>query len=132
MRIYLRPASIEDGPMIVQWRNHPKGSSHCMNKKPITVESNEAFFKANVETGRYKPFIVERIDEEFGVSSYPIATIYLKEMDFLNKRCELCVFTSDDQDLKRSGFSIEAVLKNEAVDENGNFEDVIRFSIIKE
>lgn len=172
MRIYLRPATLEDGPMIVNWRNHPKVSSHCMNKKPITVESNEAFFKANVETGRYKQFIVERIDEEFGVSSYPIATIYLKEMDRLNKRCELCVFTSDDQEwntesqsiavkmllekafnefgmhkvysyvfykfldeaelLKRSGFSIEAVLKSEAVDENGKFEDVIRFSIIKE
>lgn len=172
MRIYLRPATLEDGPNIVKWRNHPKVASHCMNKQPITVESNAEFFHRNVETGNYKQFIVECIDEDFGVSSYPIATIYLKEMDQINKRCELCVFTSDDQEwntesqsiaikmllhkafneygmhkvysyvfysfldeaelLRRSGFSVEAVLRNEAVDLDGNFQDVIRFSIFKD
>jgi RimJ/RimL family protein N-acetyltransferase len=84
--------------MIVKWRNTPKVSSHCINKRPITLESNLAFYKGFVETGRYKQFIVERIDEDFGVSSYPIATVYLKDMDMFNKRCELCVFTSDDQE----------------------------------
>ena len=30
--------------------------------------------------------------------SYPIATVYLKDMDSSNHRCELCIFTSDDQE----------------------------------
>ena len=30
------------------------------------------------------------------ISSYPIATVYLKDFDQTNHRCELCIFTSDD------------------------------------
>ncbi len=98
MKIFLRPITLEDGAAIVKWRNAPSVSKHCFNNTPITLESNEAFYKAYVETGKYKQFIVERIDEEFGVASYPIATVYLKDMDQINKRCELCIFTSDDQE----------------------------------
>ena len=98
MRIYLRPITLEDGPTIVKWRNAPSVSNHCFNKMPITIQSNESFYKANIETGKYKQFIVQRIDEDFGVISYAIATVYLKDFDKVNKRCELCVFTSDDQE----------------------------------
>lgn len=98
MKIYLRPISLDDGVTIVKWRNSEEVSRHCFNKNSITVESNEAFYKAYIETGRYKQFIVERIDEDFGVSSYPIATVYLKDFDKVNNRCELCIFTSDDQE----------------------------------
>ena len=169
MRIYLRPITIEDGPKIVKWRNTPSVKEHCLNQHPVTIESNEAFFHANIETGFYKQFIVERIDEDFGVFSYPIATVYLKDIDRANRRCELCIFTSDDQEwntesqsiavkillqkafeelklhkvyslafykflneadlLKSAGFSTEAIFKEEAVDSEGNFEDVVRFAI---
>mgnify|MGYP000791117963 FL=1 len=113
---------------------------------------------------------MERIEENSGVASYPIATVYLKDIDRVNRRCELCIFTSDDEEwntesqaiaiklllkkafeelylhkvysyvfykfineaelLKKAGFTTEAIFKNEAVDENGNYEDVVRFSII--
>lgn len=59
MKVYLRPVTIEDGAMIVKWRNTPKVSSHCINKRPITLESNLAFYKGFVETGRYKQFIIK-------------------------------------------------------------------------
>ena len=62
MRIYLRPISLEDGSLIVKWRNTPSVSAHCLNQKPITIESNEIFFHKNIETGNYLQFIVERID----------------------------------------------------------------------
>ena len=169
MRVYLRPITLEDGPTIIKWRNTPSVSEHCLNQKPITVESNEAFFHKHVETGHYQQFVVERIDEDFGVASYPIATVYLKDIDRTNRRCELCIFTSDDQEwntesqsiavkqllqkafdelsmhkvysyafykflneaelLKRAGFSTEAILKEEAVNANGEFEDIVRFAI---
>lgn len=169
MRIYLRPITLEDGSLIVKWRNTPSVAAHCMNQKPITLESNEQFYKDYVETGYYKQYIVERIDEGFGVSSYPIATVYLKDIDRTNKRCELCIFTSDDQEwntesqaiaikelldiaftelgmhkvysyvfykffdeaalLKKAGFAIEAVLKDEVLGADGMYSDVMRFSI---
>ncbi len=169
MRIFLRPITLEDGPNIVKWRNAPSVVAHCLNQKPITIESNERFFHEHVETGHYKQFIVERVDEDFGVSSYPIATVYLKDIDLTNRRCELCIFTSDDQEwntesqgiavklllekafnelkmhkiysyafykflneaslLKRAGFTTEAIFREEAVNSDGEFEDIIRFVI---
>lgn len=169
MRIYLRPITLADGPTIVRWRNAPSVSAHCLNQRPITVESNEAFFHRFVETGHYQQYIVERVDEDFGVVSYPIATVYLKDVDRNNRRCELCIFTSDDQEwntesqsmavrlllkkafeelgmhkvysyafykflneadlLKRAGFAIEAIFREEAVNSEGEYEDIIRFAI---
>ena len=152
MRIYLRPITLEDGPAIVKWRNTPSVSEHCLNQKPITIESNAAFFHEHVETGHYQQFIVERIDEDFGVSSYPIATVYLKDIDRTNRRCELAVrlllekaftelnmhkvysyafykFMNEASLLKRAGFSTEAILKDEAINSKGEYEDIVRFVI---
>lgn len=169
MKIFLRPITEKDGLHIVKWRNSEKVKNHCMSKTQITEESNRKFYNEYVATGKYKQFIVERIDEEFSLASYPIATVYLKDMDYGNKRCELCVFTSDDSEwladgqslaikmllekafgeygmhkvysyvfykyadevelLKSAGFSVETILKEEALNEDGQYEDVVRLSI---
>ncbi len=170
MKIYLRPVTKDDGPAIVRWRNTKTVSAHCFDKTEISLESNAQFYDEFIETGKYRQFIVERIDEDFGVSSYPIATVYLKDIDRINNRCELCIFTSDDQEwntesqsiairllldkafneygihkvytyvfscnedeielMKSAGLHREAVLKEEAVDGDGNYADIIRMMII--
>lgn len=172
MRIYLRPITLEDGSLIVKWRNNPEVLAHCLNQVPITNESNKRFFHEKIETGLYKQFIVERIEEEFGLASYPIATVYLKDIDYINKRCELCIFTSNDEEwksdsqsiavkmlldiafnemgmhkvysfafyqflneanlLKKAGFTVETILKNEAVNQKGEYEDIVRFSVTED
>jgi RimJ/RimL family protein N-acetyltransferase len=166
MKIFLRPVTEKDCANIVKWRNSEKVKSHCLTKTPITEESNLKFFRDNIATGKYKQFIVERIEEEIGLASYPIATVYLKDLDCENHRCELCVFTSDDVEwnaegqsiaikmllekafsefgmhkvysyvfnkyndelelLKSTGFSVESILKEEAINENGDYEDIVR------
>ena len=171
MRIVLRPITLEDGNLIVQWRNDEIIRNHCMSRNEVTLESNARFYNEFVATGKYKQFIVERIEEDFGVIAYPIATVYLKDMDYGNKRCELCIFTSTDDEwrsdsqslaikmllekafgeygmhkvysyvffkfadevelLKNAGFSSEAILKDEAINENGEYEDIVRLSILK-
>ncbi|GEM_PF-518430 len=98
MRIYLRPITLEDGKYIVKWRNAPGVSSHCFNRTVVTEASNARFFNEYVVTGKYQQYIVECVDEDYGVASYPIATVYLKDIDRVNRRCELCIFTSDDQE----------------------------------
>lgn len=112
MRIYLRPIALEDGSTIVKWRNSANVSDHCFDKTPITVESNERFFHTYIETGKYKQFVVERVDEDYGVVSYPIATVYLKDFDKVNNRCELCIFTSDDQEwnTESQGIAVDQLL----------------------
>ena len=96
-RIYLRPIVEQDTDMIVKWRNSDYVRSHSLSKKLISRESHLKHFKEHVLTGHYKQFIVERADE-IGVVFYPVATVYLKDVDVENKRCELCVFTSADQE----------------------------------
>ena len=49
MKISLRPVTREDGKLIVEWRNSKSVSSHCFDKRPITLESNEYFFEHFVE-----------------------------------------------------------------------------------
>lgn len=172
MRIFLRPITEKDTANVVKWRNSDKVRSHCMTKPQLTEESHLKFFRDYVLTGKYIQFIVERIEEETGLVSYPIATVYLKDIDKENKRCELCIFTSNDIEwdaegqriaieqlvekafndygmhklysyvfgkypdevdlLIKAGFSIEATLKDEASNENGAYEDIIRLCIIKE
>lgn len=169
MNIFLRPVTEKDSANIVKWRNSEKVKSHCMTKSPITRESNIKFFRDNIVTGKYKQFIVERIEEETGLASYPIATVYLKDLDYENHRCELCIFTSDDVEwnaegqslaikillekafveysmhkvysyvfykyndevelLKDAGFSVESIMKEEALNDVGEYEDVVRLSI---
>lgn len=172
MRIFLRPIEEKDSPMIVRWRNDPKVLSHCLDKTRITDDSNLAFFKANVLTGKYKQYIVECLDETTGVCVFPIASVYLKDMDYNNKRCELCIFTSSDVEwnkegqtiaikmliekaflefgmhkiysyvfrkypdevdlLRKAGFTIEAILKGEALNEAGEYEDLVRLYVLKD
>lgn len=172
MKIYLRPITPNDTRNIVKWRNTKEVRSHCMDKSPISEESHMDFYKNFVETGKYKQFIVERIEESSHVASYPIATIYLKDIDNNNHRCELCIFTSSDEEwrqasqsiaismmlekafsefgihkvysyvfakhsdeialLKTAGFEEEAVLKEESLNINGEYEDVIRMSIVND
>lgn len=170
MKIVLRPITLQDGPRLVKWRNNESVISHCLSRSTITEESNRKFFKNYVETGKYKQFIVERIEEDFPVVTYPIATVYLKDMDYTNRRCELCVFTSTDTEweaesqsmaihmlvekafneygmhkvysyvfckfpdeieiLKNAGFSPEVILKEEALNPEGKYEDVARLCVI--
>lgn len=120
MKIFLRPVTEKDSASIVKWRNSDKVKSHCMTKAPITEESNLKFFRDNVLTGKYKQFIVERIEEETGLASYPIATVYLKDLDHENHRCELCIFSSDDVEWNAEGQSIAIqMLTQKAFDEYG-------------
>lgn len=170
MKIILRPVRLEDAPHLVKWRNDENVINHCLSRETITIESNREFYNKFVETGKYKQFMVECIVDNYPVM-YPIATVYLKDMDYTNKRCELCIFTSTDIEwepenqsiaikmlvdkafneygmhkvysyvfykfpdevelLKNAGFTMEAVLKDEALNEQGKYEDLVRLSIIK-
>lgn len=103
MRVYIRPITEKDGQHIVKWRNSEKVQKDCMTKAPITLESHMQYFRDKVLTGKNIQFIVERIEENTGLVSYPIATIYLKDVDNENHCCELCVFTSSDVEWETEG-----------------------------
>lgn len=103
MRVFIRPITESDAANIVKWRNSEKVHKHCMSKTPVTMESHMQYYRDKVLTGKNIQFIVERIEEELGLAAYPIATIYLKDVDNENHRCELCVFTSCDVEWENEG-----------------------------
>lgn len=103
MRVFLRPITENDAAHIVKWRNSEKVQKHCMTRSPITLESHMQYYRDRVLTGKNIQFIVERVEEELGLAAYPIATIYLKDVDRENHRCELCVFTSSDIEWEMEG-----------------------------
>ncbi len=103
MRVYIRPITEKDGVHIVKWRNSEKVQENCMSKTPITLESHMQYYRERILTGKNIQFIVERVEEQTGLVTYPIATIYLKDVDKENKCCELCVFTSSDFEWEMEG-----------------------------
>lgn len=120
MNIWLREISKEDADFIVDWRNKDYIRRHCLDDSAITKESNLSFYENNVLTKKYIQYMVERIDDNFSQCSYPIATGYLKNLDYKNKKCELGFFPSDDSEwdgeIEREAIKL---LIEKAFDEHG-------------
>lgn len=98
MRIYLRKINPKDSEYIVKWRNHPQVLRHCMDGTLITVESQLMFYNTNILTRKYIQFMVEKMDESYGTFSYPVASVYLKNLDYENGKCELGVIPNEDEE----------------------------------
>lgn len=92
MSIWLRSIKKNDSKYIVEWRNNNKVRNHLLHNEPITEESNLMFYNDNVLTQKYYQYIVEQTDENFPQISYPIATVYIKNIDCINERCEIGFF----------------------------------------
>ncbi len=99
MKIVLREVKVEDGANIARWRNSIKVVRHCIDKTSVSEESNRRFFDEMIVTGKYKQYIVERYDDEFGgIFAYQIGTIYFKDIDEKNQKCELGMFPGNDEE----------------------------------
>lgn len=98
MSIWLRSVKKEDSDYIVKWRNDESIRRHCLDDSDITEESNLIFYENNVVTKKYFQYIVEKADDDFSMVSCPIATGYLKKIDYENKKCELGFFPSNTEE----------------------------------
>ena len=96
MKIYLREVGADDADKIIAWRNSPSIVDKYIDRTPITRESHRRFVENKIKTGLYKQFMVQKLEEDFGVISYSIACVYLKDIDRVNKKCELCMLPSPD------------------------------------
>lgn len=98
MRVYLREVSKSDSKNIAVWRNDSAISNHLLDNGEISEESSAIFYERNVITGKYIQYIVEKVEGEYGVFSYPVGTIYLKNFNTLEKTCEIGLFPSNDNE----------------------------------
>lgn len=98
MSIWLREITCDDGKFIVDWRNNDNIRRHCMDDSLVTMESNLVFYENNVLTKKCFQYMVEKNDDDFPQCVYPIATGYLKNLDYINKKCELGFFPTYDSE----------------------------------
>ena len=56
--IALRPLTLEDSQLIVDWRNNPRVRSRYVNREPFTLEGQERYYHSRVATGEVVQFVV--------------------------------------------------------------------------
>lgn len=121
MIVTLREIKESDAENIVKWRNSLNVVKHCIDKTIISKESQQRFYESKVITEKYKQYIVEKWDDKFGgVFSYQIGTVFFKDIDNINKKCEFGMFPSDDVEWNSEGQNIAVkLMKEKAFDEMG-------------
>lgn len=74
-KIRIRPLTLEDSQLIVDWRNNPRVMSRYIYREKFTLEGQERYFHKRVETGQVAQFIAEEI-----ASGKPIGCVVLDDI----------------------------------------------------
>lgn len=90
--IFLTPITYADTSDIVRWRNTPFVQQNFICQEPFTRNGHIHWMKTMVETGRVVQFIIwER------TSNKKIGSVYLRDIDYLNKKAEFGIFIGEKE-----------------------------------
>ncbi|MBO5567494.1 MAG: GNAT family N-acetyltransferase [Clostridia bacterium] len=101
-RVTLKSISYEDTDDIVRWRNRDAVRSNFIYREEFTKEVHEKWIKEKVEPKRVFQFIII-VNEE----NRKIGSIYLRDIDTMNQKCEFGIFIGEEEFLGR-GLGTEA------------------------
>lgn len=90
-KIYIRPMTYGDVPDFVRWRNSEEVRKFYIYRGVFTVESQTAWMKANIDTGRAASMIV--CEEE---NDRPIGCVYLQNIDKTHNKAEYGVLIGEE------------------------------------
>ena len=88
-KIRIRAITEEDTDKIIKWRNDPSVNQYFIYRKPFTRESHLNWLHNKVLKGEAAQFIIMKDDESIG-------TVYLRDIDHENKKCEFGIFIGED------------------------------------
>lgn len=91
--VTLRPINLHDTDSIVSWRNNPYVRRFLFDQSILTNEQHFHHYNKNIKTGKCVQFIIE-VNTEDGVVD--IGTIFIKNIDNLNRSGEYGIFIGDD------------------------------------
>lgn len=103
MRIVLRGINMQDGKVIMKWRNDTRNFLNCIDRTIITEESFANYFETNIKTENILQYMAERYDPEMPYYGYSIGSLFLRNIDRKNKRCELGILPSTDFEWNEEG-----------------------------
>ena len=89
--VTIRPMTEADTANIVRWRNTPSVYEHFIYRTPLTEEAHLNWLHNRVETGDVAQFII--VDTESGED---VGSVYLRDIDTENKKCEYGIFIGED------------------------------------
>lgn len=98
----LRSLEFDDNSKIVGWRNSKHVLKNFLDKRKITVESHNQWYKNEVVTGNVKQFIIVLDNGE------EIGSVYLRNIDKLNSKAELGIFIGEKTAIGK-GYGTQAV-----------------------
>lgn len=80
--LYMRPLTLADSRLIVDWRNNPRVRAHYIYKKDFTLEGQERYFHEKVETGHVAQMIfgVQRRENPGSADIIPIGCAVLDDI----------------------------------------------------
>lgn len=102
-KVYLRPISMEDTDMLLEWRNAPYVVNNFFYRLPISKEEHILWMKNKVCKGLVYQFIVHLKDDDM-----PVGCVYLQHYNEADNSMESGVFMSENAP-KGQGIGTEAV-----------------------
>lgn len=86
-QIRLRPITLADTDLIVNWRNQPDIKRHFVFQADFTREMHEAWVKQKVFSGEVVQYIIET-----KADGQPVGSVYLRDIDSRNHSAELGIW----------------------------------------
>lgn len=95
-KLSVRPITMDDTDLIVEWRNKPRIMNNFLIRKPITREDHERWMRERVGTGLVRQFI---ITEHTDGGDRPIGSVYVRDIDMEAGTAEYGIFIGEDEAL---------------------------------
>ncbi len=99
--LILRPITLDDTDLIVNWRNNPSVVQNFIFREKFTKEMHENWMHSKVETGQVIQYIVE--EKKTG---RPIGSVYFRDVNKAYDSAEFGIFIGED-DARGKGYGKE-------------------------
>lgn len=86
-KVRLRPITVADTELIVNWRNMPEVRANFIFRQEFTVQMHLNWMKTKVETGEVIQYIIEDMED-----NVPVGSVYLRDLDYIHESAEYGIF----------------------------------------
>lgn len=92
----VRPITMDDTDLIVEWRNKPRIMNNFLVRVPITHEDHVHWMRDRVEPGVVRQFIIMEHHDD---AARPIGSVYIRDIDMEALTAEYGIFIGEDDAL---------------------------------
>lgn len=89
--VSIRPITENDTSNIVKWRNAKSVVENFIYRTPLTEQAHLNWYETRIKTGEVAQFII--VDEQ---SKTDVGSVYLRDIDKQNRKCEFGIFIGDE------------------------------------